>query len=112
MADITRRSFLEHSLMVAAAGLASSQVARGEDRQTEAAASGPKAGANEKIGIAVIGLHGRGMSHLEAYTYDDNVDIVALCDVDENQFGHAQAKLQDAGRPRRVRREARQPQRH
>jgi predicted dehydrogenase len=98
MSQITRRSFLEHTLYVAAAGLAA-------DRGVRAAAAQPNDGAatrvpaNDRIGLAVIGLHGRGIEHLDSFTYDDGAEIVALCDVDENTFAKAQAKLQERGRP-------------
>jgi predicted dehydrogenase len=107
MADLTRRSFLEHTLYTAAAGLAVAQSARGatdkdKDNDTDqpkpATQGSRKTSPNERIGIAVIGLHGRGQDHIDAYTYDDRVEIVAVCDVDEHQFGKSQAKLQERGR--------------
>jgi predicted dehydrogenase len=103
MADITRRSFLEHSLMVATAGLAAARVAEGAttNNPTTRPTTQPtgRVAPAERIGIAVIGLNGRGENHVEAYTYDDGVEVVALCDVDERTFGKAQAKLQERGRP-------------
>src|SRR5271154_6707023 len=39
-------------------------------------------GANSDIRIAVIGFHGRGQSHISAYSGMKGVRIVALCDVD------------------------------
>ncbi|HEY8747124.1 MAG TPA: Gfo/Idh/MocA family oxidoreductase [Tepidisphaeraceae bacterium] len=99
MPDITRRSFLEHTLVVAAAGLTAANVAKGADDVPKAVPSGAgKVSRSDRIGIAVIGLHGRGKSHLDAYTYDDNVEVVAICDVDEAQFGNAQTKLAERGR--------------
>src|SRR5882724_2142282 len=98
MSDLTRRSFLEHTLMVAAAGLAAANVASAaQSAQAEPKPAG-KVSPNERIGLAVIGLHGRGKSHLDAFTYNDNVEVVAICDVDEAQFGNAQRKLQERGR--------------
>ena len=41
-------------------------------------------GANERIGIGMIGLHGIGGMHLGQYAKMDDVDIVALCDVDQS----------------------------
>ena len=98
MSKLSRRSFLETTLVAAAAGLASTRLdspARGE----ETAVSSKKTSANDRIGIAVIGLHGRGMSHVDAFSYDESVDVVGLCDVDESTFGAAQKKLQERGRP-------------
>ena len=41
-------------------------------------------GANDRVRVAVCGLHGRGKDHLSAYSHVSNVEIAALCDVDEN----------------------------
>jgi predicted dehydrogenase len=41
-------------------------------------------GANDRVRVAVCGLHGRGKDHLEAYSHVPNVEIAALCDVDES----------------------------
>jgi predicted dehydrogenase len=68
--SITRRSFLKTSLMSAAACSLSprswSQVP----------------GANSDIRIAVIGVNGRGQSHISEFKKMDGVRIAALCDVD------------------------------
>lgn len=44
------------------------------------------AGANDRVNIAVIGIRGMGQSHIQAYQELKNVNVVALCDVDENLF--------------------------
>jgi len=41
-------------------------------------------GANDRVRVAVCGLHGRGQDHLSGYSHVSNVEIAALCDVDEN----------------------------
>ena len=41
-------------------------------------------GANDRVRVAVCGLHGRGKDHLSGYSHVSNVEIAALCDVDEN----------------------------
>ncbi len=43
-------------------------------------------GANDRVNVAVIGIHGMGRTHIEAYNALPNVRIIALCDVDENLF--------------------------
>ena len=45
---------------------------------------------NETVRIAVVGCGGRGSSHVSAWSAMPNVEIVALCDVDES---HIAAKL-------------------
>ena len=41
-------------------------------------------GANDRVRIAVIGLHGQGWLHVHEYSKMPNVEIAAVCDVDEN----------------------------
>jgi len=41
-------------------------------------------GANDRVRVAVVGLHGQGNSHLEEYSQMAGVEIAAVCDVDEN----------------------------
>jgi predicted dehydrogenase len=38
---------------------------------------------NDSIRIAVVGMNGRGKSHLQAFTSLPNVDLVAICDIDD-----------------------------
>jgi predicted dehydrogenase len=44
------------------------------------------AGANDRVRVAVVGIHGMGQSHIKAYQALPNVEVAALCDVDANQF--------------------------
>jgi len=101
MSHLTRRSFLEQTLYTAATGLAAAQAASAADtpKNQEGPPPTTKVSPIEKIGIAVIGLNGRGKSHIDAYCGDDRVEIVALCDVDEHQFTSAQKALERRGRP-------------
>jgi predicted dehydrogenase len=41
-------------------------------------------GANDRVRVAVVGLHGQGWSHVEEYSKLPNVELAAFCDVDEN----------------------------
>jgi len=97
VSQVSRRSFLEHTLAIAAAGVAADRAAS-RAQAAQQPGSDNRTAPNDRIGLAIIGLHGRGLDHLDAYTYDDAVEIVALCDVDENTFAKAQAKLQERGR--------------
>ena len=60
---------------------------------TSAAAMGTALGAtkspNDTVRIACVGLRGRGKSHLQAFTTLPNVDLVALCDVDQSVLDKA-----------------------
>lgn len=43
-------------------------------------------GANDRVNVAVIGIRGMGQSHIQEYQKLENVNVAALCDVDENLF--------------------------
>lgn len=43
-------------------------------------------GANDRVNVAVIGIHGMGQSHIQSYQNLNNVEVRALCDVDTNLF--------------------------
>lgn len=43
-------------------------------------------GANDRVNVAVIGIRGMGQNHIQEYQKLENVEVVALCDVDENLF--------------------------
>ncbi len=68
MAGTNRRTFLAR----AGAGAAALALGRG------ARAAGP----NDRINVAVVGVRGRGGSHVDAFTKHKATTVVALCDVD------------------------------
>ncbi len=82
--DISRRDFIDRSTKTAA-GLAAAAVL--------AAKPGSVLGANDRINIAVIGLNGRGKSHLRQWSKIPNVFVKTICDVDENLFPQAVKQL-------------------
>ncbi len=41
-------------------------------------------GANDRVRVGVVGLHGQGWAHVEEYSKLPNVEIAAVCEVDEN----------------------------
>jgi len=43
-------------------------------------------GANDRVNVAVIGIRGMGQSHIQSYQKLKNVEVSAICDVDENLF--------------------------
>src|SRR5689334_17042552 len=83
--SLTRRSFLKTSFMSAAAcSLSPRSWAR-------------VPGANDDVRIAIIGLNGRGVAHLEeGYNLIKGVRIVALCDVDKDVLDKRASKLEGA----------------
>jgi predicted dehydrogenase len=49
-------------------------------------------GANDRVRIGVIGINGMGQNHIKEYMRLKNVEVAALCDVDENLFAKVIAK--------------------
>jgi predicted dehydrogenase len=85
MSRFTRRQFLEDTLMTATAlSLApTGKTFAGEDQ--------PSAGPNEKLAVAVAGVHGQGDHHLRAYLMRKDVEVRYIIDPDET-VGHQRAK--------------------
>ena len=54
-------------------------------------------GANSDIRLAVVGLNGRGKTHIEEFQKVPGVRLVALCDPDRNVLDKAIGKCQDQG---------------
>ncbi len=75
--EITRRDFLKTGAGVAAAGLTALGSGRGEILPPRVL------GSNDRVRVAVIGLHDRGYDHIRAFGALKNVEIAALCDVYE-----------------------------
>ena len=69
MKDMNRRSFVKNSAgAMAAASLIGT--------------ASTWAGANDRLRVAVLGVHGRGWDHVDAHMNGDNVEVVTLCDPD------------------------------
>lgn len=80
MSKTSRRQFLKHSL---AAGTAVTVCGSNFSSQAIAASSGKVIGANNRLRIAVVGVHGRGQNHISGYLQQDNVEIAYLVDPDK-----------------------------
>jgi predicted dehydrogenase len=77
-----RRDFLKNTASTAAVGLlATSHVL----------------GANDRVRMAVCGVHGRGMDHIKGLSKVSGVELVALCDVDENVLRQRSADMEKMG---------------
>jgi predicted dehydrogenase len=86
MSQINRRTFLKDSAMVAAgAGLSLTA-------QRTHAANSP----NETIRVCAIGVHGRGGDHLRGFMGQKNVEVAAICDVDESVLNSRAAQVEKA----------------
>lgn len=53
---------------------------------------------NEVIRIACVGFNGRGKNHISAYSKAPNVEIAALCDVDESVLAKGMQMVEKAGK--------------
>src|SRR5688572_4984113 len=83
MTLITRRSFLQTSALATGAALLS--------RSTPSYAR--TIGANDRLRIAVVGLHGRGKSHIAGWSEQENVEIAYLIDPDQQVLDKSLANL-------------------
>src|SRR5260370_41617199 len=55
-------------------------------------------GANDTVRVAVVGFRGRGKDHIRGWTTLPNVEIAALCDVDESVVATGLAQVEKAGK--------------
>ena len=82
-----RRSFLKTTAAAGGAAFAAPQI-------LTAAAKG----ANDRVNVAQIGIHGFGQHHVGEYQKCGNVNVAALCDIDTNLFkGRVKALFLDKG---------------
>jgi predicted dehydrogenase len=96
MTHITRRQFVKGSV---AAGLGLTFAGCHESTGPTAGPSLRVRGANDEIRVAVVGINGRGGSHISAFGDMKGVRLVALCDVDRKVLGNkAQAFEKKSGR--------------
>jgi len=85
MARIDRRTFIHESTRAMAGAAVGLTILRGQ---------GSAFAANDEIGIAVVGIHGRGQSHMDAYCGMPGVRVVALCDPDTRLFADRAKKIE------------------
>ena len=98
MHKFDRRTFLKNSLLGAASiGLLPVIGCQTTKPPTPAKARVP--GANGDIRYAVVGLNGRGQSHLEGFAKVKGTRLVALCDVDSVILAREVQKCRDRGQP-------------
>ena len=81
MTRTSRRSFLSKAGSTAVAAT-TIRTARAQDSP------------NDRINVAVIGFHWRGMDHIRGFAQLPNVRVAALCDVDERLFPPAVAEVE------------------
>ena len=80
MSEVTRRSFLQTSAGAVAATSLLSNTARAD--------------VNGKIRVAVLGVNGRGRTHIKAVGDVEGADVVLLCDPDEQVLAKRAAEFE------------------
>jgi len=90
---VSRRTFLQSGGRLAAGALAAGVLPTRRDPQASSRNAGAS-GANDRINLAVIGVRGRGLNHLDAFGALPNVRIAALCDVDLNVLDERAADVE------------------
>jgi len=93
MARISRRRLIEDSFFAAAIAAVAGAPTRAWARES----TGRQLGPNDTIRIAVLGVHGRGMNHVEAYASMKDVQVAAICDPDSNTFANAVKAVESRG---------------
>jgi predicted dehydrogenase len=66
-------------------------------------ASSAFGGPNDTVRVAVVGTRGQGNSHIKAYSGMKDVEIAALCDIDENILDQRLEQVEKSGRKRPAR---------
>ena len=91
-----RRNFLKAGTVAGVGAGIMSSPSMGEPRAHGAAKTrAPR----ERIGIGLIGVGNRGQGHTRLLAQRDDVDVVAICDVDPAAITRTQAILAEEGRP-------------
>ena len=90
---ISRRRFLAASAEISFGIAAWAGVSR-------LAASQPVLGANERVRLAVCGIRKRGFDHVRLFSAIPNVQVVALCDVDESVLRQRLADMEKLALPK------------
>ena len=87
----TRREFLEKSLLAAAAVPVAGMASCALDAPRMSSMS-----PNDTVRVAVIGVRGRGRSHIKGFKNQRNVEVAAICDADEGVIGDAMRSVPKA----------------
>ena len=67
---------------------------------TAALGSSSRASANDTVRVACVGVRGQGRTHIGRYSRMANVEIAAICDVDESILNARVADVEKTGRKR------------
>jgi predicted dehydrogenase len=93
MSAMNRRTFLKDSALLAAlagAGL------NGEAAAAEKATTKEQGPAGERLRVAVVGVHDRGMAHVGGFANRHNCVVTTICDADSAVIGPAMKAVEKA----------------
>src|SRR3984885_4441918 len=85
---IERREFLKTTGKAITAGAAA------------LALGGKILGANDRVGVAIYGVRGRGPDHIKGFPRVPGTEIVALCDIDETILSQRIGHVEKMSRPK------------
>ena len=88
--DVTRRDFLKTAATTASASALSGITFLTRPERVF--------GANDRVRVAVCGVKGRGKDHMDAFSHVPNVELAALCDVDDTVLNKRRSEA--GGSPR------------
>jgi len=86
----SRRDFLKNMSMAAA-------VAAGSRRLRALSPVQGGVGANDRVRVGIVGLRNRGQDHIRGFGALSNVEIAALCDIDDNVMSERLASVRKMG---------------
>src|SRR5689334_19807042 len=89
MANLNRRQFLSESVLFAAAAAAAAKapVLAFEEKPAKVEAA-------DRLRVAVVGVRGRGMSHVGGFAGKNGCVVTTVCDCDEAVIGQAMKNVE------------------
>jgi len=96
MSVFSRREFLERGSVLSAVALSGAGLHLSGARAADEEAKARKGGANDRLRVAVVGVRGRGMSHVSGFAGKNNCEVTTICDCDEGVIGRAMAAVKKA----------------
>ena len=96
MSVFSRREFLERGSLLSAVAASGVGLHLSGARAADDAAKAVRRGPNDRLRVAVVGVNGRGMSHVNGFAGKNNCDVTVICDCDEGVIGKAMAAVTKA----------------